>query len=100
MTLTLEDLHGRVGDVDSHEHIPVARYPEIFGERAERFVESIEGLTDMMKMAGADDPMNLMADRMEAEEITPTNVWELKGSFAPSSMNMDRRPAVLEMMGA
>jgi len=99
MTLTLEDLHGRVGDVDSHEHIPVARYPEIFGERAERFVESIEGLTDMMKMAGADDPMNLMADRMEAEEITPTNVWELKGSFAPSSMNMDRRPAVLEMMG-
>jgi len=33
MTMPLKSLLGRVLDLDSHEQIPQARYPEIFGAR-------------------------------------------------------------------
>jgi len=97
--VTLDSLRGRVGDVDSHEHVPTPRYAEVFGDRAQRFLDGNEGLSQILGAAGPDDPMNFLVDREEVADITPETVWETKGACAPSAITMDRRPEVLDAMG-
>jgi predicted TIM-barrel fold metal-dependent hydrolase len=103
MALTLADLHGRIGDLDSHESIPVPRYPEVFGEVGRRFfLENGElwRLMDVVTMNnGGVDGESLTVDRPDDTEITHENVWTLKGVSAPGAIDMDRRPAVMEAMG-
>lgn len=92
MALTLDDLSGRVTDLDSHEQIAVGRYAEVFGERGRRFLE----LSGAGKGANPRYPVETGPDVME---ITPKTVWEFKGPVAPGAADMDRRPEVLDMMG-
>ena len=103
MTVTLESLHGRIGDLDSHESIPVPRYPEVFGEIGRRFFKENEELWRLMDVVtmqnGGVDGDSLTVDRPDDKEITQENVWTLKGVSAPGAVDMDRRPAVMDAMG-
>ena len=101
MTIPLEKLHGRVVDLDSHEQIPQARYPEVFGDRGKRFLEESAGLFEMIaKIADANSPGDgLHINVPDTAEITEKTVWEKKGAGAPSHADLDRRPQVLDVMG-
>ena len=37
MATTLQSLHGRVLDLDSHEQVPTSGMEELFGDRGKRF---------------------------------------------------------------
>jgi len=91
MAVTVESLHGRVLDVDSNEFIPVGRWVDLYGKRVEKLVE-----TSALVVAAAGGFDESASD---SGEITPESVWVTKGSAAPGSSDLDRRPAVLDMMG-
>jgi len=104
MTMTLESLKGRIGDLDSHENIPVPRYPRIFGEVGQRFIDENKEMwqrAEQIALATMDkDPGALITvDREDNEEITQEAVWEKKGVMAPGAIDMDRRTAVMDAMG-
>jgi predicted TIM-barrel fold metal-dependent hydrolase len=108
MSVTLESLAGRVLDVDSHEQVPVPRWREVFGDIAQRFVDvnpmvfqAFEAMAEIEQRGDAppSTASDVMVDEPDITEITPETVWELKGSTAPSSSDMTRRPQVLETMG-
>lgn len=99
MTMTIDQLHGRVMDLDSHEMAPFSRYEEMFGERGRRFCDAAENVWRYIASFGPDDPNNTLIDRPEVAEITPASVWEVKGSAAPSASELSRRPEVLDAMG-
>ena len=88
MALTLETLHGRVGDLDSHESIPVPRYPQVFGEVGERFVSENNELFDALaKITQFRPEDHITVDRADDAEINQKNVWELKGQCAPGAID-------------
>lgn len=97
--MTLESLLGRVRDVDAHEQIPVPQYPEVFGERGQRFVDANPALWERMKRAFSSDEQRLDLNHRDVGEINQKSVWTFKGSLAPSSADMNRRPAVMDEMG-
>lgn len=99
MTITLEKLRARIGDVDAHEQIPVLQYGKIFGERGQRFYDANPQLWQRLAKAFPSEEQNVMIDRVDDAEITPETVWTIKGSLAPSAANLDRRPAVMDAMG-
>ncbi|WP_257556024.1 amidohydrolase family protein [Sphingobium sp. CFD-2] len=99
MALTLESLHGRIGDTDAHEQIPVLQYGRVFGERGQRFYEANPDLWKRLARAFPLEEESMMVDREDDLEITPETVWTKKGSLAPSAADLDRRPATMEMMG-
>jgi len=100
MTVTIESLHGRVGDLDSHEAIPAPRYPEIFGEIGRRFLTENEEMWRRADMITIEDPQNrLTVDHTDDAPIKQQTVWEMKGTAAPGAIDMDRRPAVMDEMG-
>jgi predicted TIM-barrel fold metal-dependent hydrolase len=106
VALALESLHGRIGDVDSHEQIPVSRYAEVFGERGQRFLDSslFKALgAHLVEGAGEDAAMMDFATDApgitELTTITPETVWSTRGNAAPSAGNMDLRVPVLDVMG-
>lgn len=99
MTITLENLMGRVGDVDSHEQIPVPQYPEVFGERGQRFLDANEVLWKRLERSFPSEEQRMDINHRDTVEITPETVWTRKGSLAPSASDMDRRPAVMDQMG-
>lgn len=99
MTVTLESLRGRVGDVDSHEQIPVPQYPEVFGERGQQFLDANEVLWERLRRGFPDEQQRMDLNHRDVVAITQENVWTLKGSRAPSAADMNRRPAVLDEMG-
>ena len=99
MTVTLEGLRGRVGDVDSHEQIPVPRWPEVFGEAGRRFLELNEGLWKRVALELPEGENSIFVDRPDNVEISEQTVWEKRSQDAPSASNMDRRPQVLDVMG-
>lgn len=90
----LDQVAGRVLDVDSHEMISVPLLVQEFGETAalvaslyERFPEeSMHGKT--FRSTVVDDT-----------PIDPATIWELKGAPAPSAIDLGRRTAVLDAMG-
>lgn len=95
----LETLVGRIGDVDSHEQIPVPRYAEVFGERGRRFVEANPALWANLERAFPAPEDRMTTEREDTMDITPENVWTVKGFSAPSAGDLDRRPAVMDLMG-
>src|SRR3974390_1606042 len=100
MALTLENLLGRVGDLDSPESIPVPRYGQIFGQVGERFIKENKELWDAAERITQFRPEDhITVDRADDAEINQKNVWELKGQCAPGAIDMDRRPAVMDEMG-
>ena len=105
MALTLEDLHGRVLDVDSHEQMAGGRWLEVFGDRYQRFAEYSDMLLQLslaQAAAAADAPDGtdvLTWNPTDTQELTPETVWEKKLNGAPGTNDMDRRPDVLDVMG-
>lgn len=97
--MSLESLIGRVGDVDSHEQIPVPQYPEVFGERGRRFLEANEELWKRLERSFPSEEQRMDLNHRDTIEISPETVWTLKGSKAPSAADMNRRPAVMDQMG-
>src|SRR3974390_979326 len=93
MARTLEALRGRVLDLDSHEEIPPSLIGEVWGDRGKRFAEVSPQMRQMIELMGADA---IFDDR---GEITEQSVWGKKLHDAPSHADMDRRPAVMDMMG-
>jgi predicted TIM-barrel fold metal-dependent hydrolase len=91
--MSLVDLQGRVGDLDSHEQVPVELYGEVFGERGQRFNDLAAAHMNKrhVEHAGYFGP--------DTREITPETVWEVKGTAAPGVIDFDRRPAVMDVMG-
>src|SRR3974390_1613477 len=100
MALTLENLRGRIGDLDSHEAIPAPRYPEVFGEIGRRFLTENEEMWRRADAITIEDPESrLTVDHTDNAPITQQTVWEMKGTVAPGAIDMDRRPAVMAEMG-
>src|SRR3974377_2568216 len=99
MTVALNRLIGRIGDVDAHENIPTSRYPEFFGEAGRRFLELNKPMFDWLELALAKDDNRITLNRQDDETITEQTVWEKKGVGAPAHADMDRRPQVLDVMG-
>lgn len=96
MALTLESIRGKVIDVDSHESVATPRWKDVFGDRAQKFLDANKRLlSDMEKVFGEE----IVGDFDDNLPITPQNVWEVKCGGAPSAGDMDRRPAVLDEMG-
>ena len=91
MTISLKSLHGRILDMDSHEQVPTSRMDEMFGERGRRFAAVSPTMRSFMEI--------LDTDIGDTEQITEQTVWEKKLLSAPSHADMDRRPAVMDMMG-
>lgn len=104
MTVTLEALHGRVLDTDSHEQVPVPRWGEVFGERAQRFAETSSEWFNSLKKSSfmgseVKETDGFHLDVPDDIEITPETMWENKGVIGPSAINLDRRPAAMDVMG-
>ena len=89
------DYLDRMTDVDSHEHIPVHMWPEIFGEAGE-----IGALLNMGRVAnGAENSFVRPDITSDDSQITEESVWSVKGPDAPSAIDLTRRPLVLDAMG-
>jgi predicted TIM-barrel fold metal-dependent hydrolase len=100
MALTLEQIKGRVGDLDAHEQIPIPHYPEVFGEVGERFVKENTELWEAAKRITQYKPdEDAFFDAPDDAEINQENVWTLKGGRAPGVIDMDRRLAAMDEMG-
>src|SRR3974377_98948 len=99
MTVKLESLRGRIGDVDAHEFIPVHRFPEIFGEIGQRFIENGKCILDGLAPMPEGHPHRLTEKAWDDAIITEQSVWEKKGIYAPGPADMDRRVAVMDQMG-
>src|SRR6266852_3451713 len=84
----------RALDVDSHEMVPVDLRESIFGHTA---------LNDVIATLAHKHVNNPNATKaVVTGDDTPINhdtVWNLKGASAPSAIDLDRRPDVLELMG-
>lgn len=85
-----------VMDVDSHEMIPVELWGEYFSESLHAQVQRAR--FDIFARQRA-NPMSAPDISEDATEITYDTVWNLKGIRAPSAIDMDRRPDVLDAMG-
>src|SRR3974390_702132 len=100
MALTLERLRGRIGDLDSHEAIPIPRYPEVFGEIGRRFLDENQELWAAAKKISQFNPTeDITSDRTDNAQINRENVWTLKGAMAPGAIDMDRRIAGMDGRG-
>ena len=90
MTLALESLYGRIGDLDSHESISTPHYPEIFGEIGRRLVEDYPAMWRRLEQAGMDNgeppESRITLDIPDNKPITQEAVWTLKGASAPGAV--------------
>src|SRR5579872_3714675 len=87
----------RVLDVDSHEMVPIELRTEIFGPS-----ELIDVADTFTLGARRPNHPNKMSMPDKAGDVTPINhetVWHLKGSTAPSAIDLRRRPEVMDLMG-
>ena len=80
-------------DVDSHEQVPMNLWVEEFGPGASDIQKLLEGLERRIVGLGRPD---LSGDEAQISEDT---VWHLKGSDAPSAIDLTRRAGVLDAMG-
>jgi len=94
--LTLEALHGRVLDLDSHEMAPMGRVAELFGERG---VNVLKSSTNFHDPAFYNQMLPISPDHKDTAEITTQSVWESKGGAAPGAFDFDRRPTVMDAQG-
>src|SRR3974390_2490979 len=98
MAMTLEALHGRVGDVDSHEMMPMEWYPEYFGEIGRRMVDENEDFWRFFARGG-NGSIATAKNVRDDKPITEQWAWETKGVWAPGMANMDRRVEAMDAMG-
>src|SRR5688572_10449907 len=97
MTITLDAIHGRVVDVDSHEMMPASRFEEYFGARGRRFLEVAEPI--FRPIGESHGPNTIWRDVEDTKEITAETVWNDKGPSAPAAGDFRRRLEVLGAMG-
>lgn len=85
----------RALDVDSHEMVPTELREEIFGH-----TELHDALVAHVR-SPADHPNRTRGGTVTGDNtpITYESVWKLKGGSAPSAIDLNRRPEVLEVMG-
>jgi predicted TIM-barrel fold metal-dependent hydrolase len=85
----------RALDVDSHEMVPLEMRREVFGD--------IELHTAAMNFGVRARPSTNNTSMPDlAGDVTPIDhesVWNMKGPYAPSAIDLARRPAVLDEMG-
>jgi len=87
----------RTLDVDSHEMVPGELRDEIFGPTALVEASRTFGIRKRQTQHGN---QTSMPDRVG--DVTPIDydsVWKLKGPYAPSAIDLTRRPEVLDEMG-
>src|SRR3974390_790872 len=99
MTAALENLRGRIGDVDAHEFIPIPRFPEFFGKLGQKFIENNQGLIKRLDGVPEGHPHRITLKVDDDVEITEQTVWQKKGIYAPGHADFDRRLAVMDAMG-
>ena len=96
MSLTVDDLRGRLVDCDSHENLPVPLWSDAFGDAA--------GLLGQQYQAMLSNPDSHLNDFcregvVDEMEVTAETVWGAKGCSAPSAIDITRRSQVLDAMG-
>jgi predicted TIM-barrel fold metal-dependent hydrolase len=91
MTTTLAETKS-VLDLDSHEQIPAALWEQTFGDAATAVIAACK---NVMKRWGTLSS-TVVEDKVG---ITNDNVWQVRGTAAPSAIDLSRRPAVMDEMG-
>lgn len=89
----LGPLMGRICDVDSHEMVNTSHWETEFGVVAAPFA----ALLDSLPSAGVFGNFTIKIE--DEAKIDPANIWKVKGSPAPSAIDIRRRPEVLDVMG-
>jgi predicted TIM-barrel fold metal-dependent hydrolase len=105
--ITLDELRGKINDVDSHELVPVPLWEEKFGATGAMFADFIkttsmpsldpEAAKQRLKEGGSNNP-NLPIYADDAE-ITIENITRLRGALAPGAIEPERRVQVLDLQG-
>lgn len=91
------DILDRTFDLDAHEMAPMHFWGKLFGEPGARLAEITEPL--MKKAAeGGNDFYNPTVEG-DAMEVTPETVWHVRGTSAPSAIDLSRRIEVMDVMG-
>ncbi len=83
MSLTVDDLRGRLIDCDSHENLPVPLWSDAFGDAA--------GLLGQQYMAMLSNPDSHLNDFcrenvVDEMEVIPQTVWGAKGCTTPGRL--------------
>lgn len=84
----------RTVDLDSHEMVPPHLRAEVFGPTR------LQAISEKLVLANLNSP-NAAKKHVLADD-TPINydtVWNLKGASAPSAVDLNRRPEVMDVMG-
>ena len=89
----LDEVFGNILDVDSHEWTPAYLWEEEFGPASQVLAAMLEVMPDKGHAGW------YLRREPDDAEITPESIWQLKGPYAPSSFDLRRRPAVLDIMG-
>lgn len=85
----------RALDLDSHEMVPVGLRDGVFGETALNKV-----LQEVARRMEANHPNRTQRDLdRDDTPVNYDNVWKLKGGSAPSAIDLERRPEVMDLMG-
>lgn len=83
-------------DLDSHEMIPMEMWGEAFGDVGALYNQL--QMRTLIELSGANS-LSRQDVQGDVEEISYDSVWRKKGPSAPSSIDLTRRPAVLDFMG-
>jgi predicted TIM-barrel fold metal-dependent hydrolase len=96
VTVLLEQLRGRISDVDSHEMMAASHWAEYYGAIGEILKVAVEPMYKMLANSKSDIYVEVESD---SQEITRDSVWNERGPAAPSAMDLRRRPEVMDAMG-
>ena len=95
----LDAVRGRILDVDSHEYIPSGLWATEFGAECGMLADFWESQNEDSVLRGR---MSIAApvkdDLLEISESTMETAWQ-SGSWAPSAIDMARRPELLDFLG-
>ena len=95
----LDAVRGRILDVDSHEYIPSGLWATEFGAECGLLADFWESQNEDSVLRGR---MSIAApvkdDLLEISESTMETAWQ-SGSWAPSAIDMTRRPELLDFLG-
>ena len=96
MSLTVDDLRGRLIDCDSHENLPVPLWSDAFGDAA-----GLLGQQYTAMLSNPDSHLNDFCRENVVDEmdVTTQTVWGAKGCTAPGAIDITRRSQVLDAMG-
>ncbi|MCU1394821.1 MAG: amidohydrolase [Ilumatobacteraceae bacterium] len=84
-------------DLDTHEMIPFHMWGEFFGEKV---ASKLAGCETSPFFADNGKNTSVRPDILADDtEITYDNVWQMKGSSAPSAIDVGRRAEVMDAMG-